>query len=82
MPANVTVMQDQSGMLRILIGSISSTRLQARIPSLTLDPIEQYNDPSAVDRITFTAASYAKERGLPFASAPFVIDHIVSGPNR
>jgi hypothetical protein len=77
---NVTAMQDRSGMLRITIGSVSNALLQARIPSLTLDPIEQYNALSALDKITMTAGTYAKEHGLPFGVAPYVIDHIVSGP--
>ena len=77
---SVTVMQDRSGMLRITIGSVSSTALQTRIPSLTLDPSEQYTALSALDKIAITAANYAKERGLPFVLAPFIIDHLVGGP--
>jgi hypothetical protein len=79
---NVTVVQDRSGMLRITIGSVSSTILQTRLPSLTLDPIGQYTALSAIDEISFTAASYAKERGLPFGLAPYVIDHLVRGPGK
>lgn len=77
---NVTVMQDGSGMVRITIGNVSRALLQTRLPSLTLDPIAQYNVVSAVDDIAFTADRYAKQHGLPFGLAPFVIDHLVSGP--
>jgi hypothetical protein len=77
---SVTVMQGRSGMLRITIGSVSGTALQTRIPSLTLDPTEQYTAMSALDKIGITAAKYAKERGLPFGLAPSIIDHLVSGP--
>jgi hypothetical protein len=77
---NVTVLQGRSGMLRITIGSVSSTVLQTRLPSLKLDPIGQYTEFSAIDEIAFTAGSYAKERGLPFGAAPYVIDHLVRGP--
>jgi|HubBroStandDraft_5_1064220.scaffolds.fasta_scaffold64583_2 hypothetical protein len=67
-------------MLRITIGSVSPSILHMRIPSLTLDPTEQYTVLSAVDEIRITADLYAKERGLPFGLTPFVIDHLVSGP--
>jgi hypothetical protein len=77
---NVAVMQDRSGMLRITIGSVSTVTLQTKIPSLTLDPAERYTALSAIDKIAITADLYAKERGLPFGLAPFVIDHLVSGP--
>jgi hypothetical protein len=77
---NVTVTQDRSGMLRITIGSVSSTLLRTRVPSLTLDPIEQYTALSAIDEIAFAAASYAKDRGLPFSLAPYIINHLARGP--
>jgi hypothetical protein len=41
-------MQDQSGMLRITIGTVSTTVLQTRIPSLTLNPPAQYTPRGAV----------------------------------
>lgn len=77
---SVTVTQDRSGMVRIVIGSVSSTVLQTRLPSLTLNPFAQYTAASAVDEIAFTADSYAKERRLPFRLAPYLIDHLASGP--
>lgn len=77
---NVAVMQDRSGMLRITIGSVSTVILQTRIPSLTLNPYEQYSTRFAVDKIATTSDIYAKERGLRFGLPPFVIDHFVSGP--
>jgi hypothetical protein len=77
---NVTVVQDRSKMLRITIGRVSSTVLQTRLPSLTLDPVGQYTALSAIDEISFTAASYAKEHGLPFGLAPYVINHLARGP--
>ena len=77
---NVAVMQDRSGMLRITIGSVSTVILQTRLPSLALDPTEQYTVLSAVDKIAITADIYAHERGLPFGLAPSVMDHLVSGP--
>jgi hypothetical protein len=77
---NVTVMQDRSGMVRITIGNVSNVLLQTRIPSLTLDPTEQYTALSAIDEISITADSYAKENGLPFGLAPYVIDHLARGP--
>lgn len=77
---NVVVTQDRSGMLRITIGSVSSTVLQTRLPSLTLDATERYNALSAVDKIAITAHIYAKQHGLPFDLGPYIIDHIVSGP--
>lgn len=79
---NVTVTQDRSGMVRIAIGSVSSTVLQTRLPSLRLDPIAQYTALSAIDDIAFAAASYAKEHGLPFGLAPYVIDHLARGPGK
>jgi hypothetical protein len=77
---NVTVTQDRFEMLRITIGSVSSTVLQTRIPSLTFDPTAQYTASSATDTIAITADIYAKQHGLPFGLAPFIIDHLVSGP--
>jgi len=77
---HVTVTEGQSGILKITIGTVSNTVLQTRIPSLTLDPSEQYTALSAVDKIAIAADLYAKAHGLPFGLAPFVIDHIASGP--
>lgn len=77
---NVTVVQDRFGMLRITIGSVSSTVLQTRLPTLTFDPESQYTDLSATETIAIAADIYAKQHGLPFHLAPFVIDHLVSGP--
>jgi hypothetical protein len=77
---NVAVMQDRSGMLRINIGGVSTTILQTRLPSVTLDPTEQYTDRSALEKIAIMADIYEKERGRPFGLTPFVIDHLVSGP--
>jgi hypothetical protein len=77
---NVTVIRDRSGMLRITIGSVSSTVLQTSLPSLALDPYEQYTELSAIDKIAITADMYAKEHGLNFGAAPFVIDHLLRGP--
>ena len=77
---NVVVTQGRSGMLRIMIGSVSPAILQARIRAITLNPIEQYNVLSAVDEIAGTAGNYAREHELHLRLAPFVIDHLVSGP--
>ncbi len=77
---NATVVQDRSGMLRITIGSVSGTVLQTRLPSLTLDPRQQYTTLSAVDEIAFTADLYAKAHSLPFGLGPYVIDHLVGAP--
>jgi hypothetical protein len=44
------------------------------------DPTEQYTALSAIDKIGITADIYAKEQGLPFGLAPFVIDHLAGGP--
>lgn len=77
---NVAVTQDRSGMLRITIGRVSTIILQTRLPSVTLDPSEQYTDRSALEKIAVTADIYEKERGLPFGLTPYLIDHLVSGP--
>jgi hypothetical protein len=76
----VTVTQDQSGMLRITIGSVSTSILQTRIPTLTLDSAAQYTPASAIDTIGFALHTYAVEHGLDFDIAKYVIDHLVSGP--
>ncbi|MGA2759586.1 MAG: hypothetical protein ABSF08_04585 [Candidatus Cybelea sp.] len=63
---NVAVMQDRSGMLRISIGNVWTEILQTSMPSVTLDPSEQYTALSALDKIAITADTDTKERGLPF----------------
>jgi hypothetical protein len=78
---NVAVMQDRSGMLRIMIGSVSTVILQTRIPTLTLNPIEQYNAPSAVVTIENIPELHTAEHRLDVYSNQGIIDIIVSGPN-
>jgi hypothetical protein len=76
----VSEMQDQSGMLRITIGTVSTTVLQTRIPSLTLSPSAQYTPRDAVYAIAMSANNYAKEHGLNFGIAETVLDIIARGP--
>jgi hypothetical protein len=76
----VTVTQEQSGLLRITIGSVSTSILQTRIPTLTLDSDAQYSPASATDMIRFAMHTYAVEHGLDFDTAKHVIDYVVSGP--
>lgn len=76
----VSVTQDQSGMPRITIGSVATSILQTRIPSLTLDSAAQYTPLSAIDSIRFALNTYAVEHGLYFEMAAHVIDHLASGP--
>lgn len=76
----VTATQDQSGMLRITIGTVSTTVLQTRIPSLTLSPPAQYTPRDAVYVIAMTANNYAKEHRLSFGLAETVLDVIERVP--
>lgn len=76
----VTVTQDQSGMFKIRVGSVSTTALRTRLPSLTLDSNTQFTPPAAVDAIAIAADRYAKERKLGFGMAATIIDIIMSGP--
>jgi hypothetical protein len=76
----VTEMQDRSGMLRITIGTVSTTVLQTTIPSLTLSPPAQYTPRDAVYAIAMTANNYAKEHRLNFGIAETVLDVIARGP--
>jgi hypothetical protein len=77
----VAVTRGQSGMLRITIGTVSTTVLQTRIPSLTLDAPAQYTPKDAVYIIAMTANTYAKQHGLDFGIAATVHDVIVRGPS-
>jgi hypothetical protein len=77
---NVAVTQDRSGMLRIMIGSVSTAILQTRIQTLTLNPIDQYSAPSAVVAIENAAELHAAERRLNVYANQGIIDIIVSGP--
>jgi hypothetical protein len=77
---NVTVMQDQSGMLRITVGTVSKAALQTSLGTLTLNSGEQYTPPSAVLSIAIKADMYAKKHRLPFGLATTVIDILVGGP--
>jgi hypothetical protein len=76
----VTEMQDQSGMLRITIGTVSTTVLKTRIPFLTLSPPAQYTPRDAVYEIAMTANNYAKAHRLSFGIAETVLDVIGRGP--
>ncbi|HET6276696.1 MAG TPA: hypothetical protein VFE16_12270 [Candidatus Cybelea sp.] len=78
---SVMVAQDRSGMMRITIGSVASTILQMKVPTLTLSPIEQYTALSALDNVAGAADVYARQRGLPFGLGPTITDHLVSGPS-
>jgi hypothetical protein len=73
----VTVTQDQSGILRITIGSVSTSALQTAIPALTLNSASQYTPLSAVVTISNALQTYAAE---PLEMASTVIDIIVRGP--
>ena len=77
----VMVTQDQSGMLRITIGTVSTTVLRTRIPSLTLNPMAQYTPKDAVFAIAISANNYAKEHRLHFGIAATVLDVIGRGPS-
>ncbi len=77
----VTVAQDDSGILKITIGRVSTTVLQTTIPSLTLSPSAQYTPRDAVYTIAMTANNYAKEHGLNFGIAATVLDVIERGPS-
>jgi hypothetical protein len=77
----VMVAQGHAGMLRITIGTVSTTVLQTRIPSLTLDAPAQYTPKDAVYIIAMTANTYAKEHRLDFGIAATVLDVIVRGPS-
>jgi hypothetical protein len=76
----VSVAQDRSGMVRITVGSVSTTLLQARIPRITLTPDDQYTVLSAVDEINETTAAYAAKLRLGYGMAPFFIDHLIQQP--
>jgi hypothetical protein len=77
----VTVTQDQSGILRITIGTVSTIVLQTRIPSLTLGPAAQYTPKDAVYAIAISANNYAKAHRLNFGIAATVLDVIERGPS-
>jgi hypothetical protein len=77
---NVTVTQDRSGMLRVMIGSVSTAILQTRIETLTLNPYDQYSAPSAVDTIENAPELHTAEHRLDVYLNQSTIDIIVSGP--
>jgi hypothetical protein len=77
--AHVTVTQDQSGMLRITIGSISTAVLQTRIQVLKLDSLEQYSPLAAVLAIERTQEVHAAERRLDLGTPQRMVD-IIGGP--
>jgi hypothetical protein len=77
---NVAVIQDRSGMLRIMIGRVSTAILQTRIQVLTLNPIDQYSAPSAVATIENAPELHAADRKLNVDQPLRTIDVIVSGP--
>jgi hypothetical protein len=48
---DITVTENEEGVIRIVIGSVPSAILNTRIAILTLDPMSQYNYPLAIDAI-------------------------------
>lgn len=76
----VSVAQDRSGMVRIMVGSVSTALLQARIPRITFTLNDRYTVLSAVDEINETTAAYAAKIGLEYGLAPFLIDHLIQQP--
>lgn len=61
---DVTVNQDESGMVRIMIGNLSTAILQTKIHALTLPPFYQYNPAGAVVAIEETPEVVAAEDSL------------------
>ncbi|MGA8532917.1 MAG: hypothetical protein WB615_02275 [Candidatus Tumulicola sp.] len=76
----VTIMQDESGIFRITIGSVSTSALRTRMPVLTLDSGSQYTPKSAVDTIAIALETYAVDHKLNFGMASIVIDNLENGP--
>jgi hypothetical protein len=77
---SVTVTQDRSGMLRIVIGSVSTAILQTRIQTLTLNPSGPYSAISALVAIENVPELHAAERRLNVYGGLEIINFIVSGP--
>ncbi len=76
---HVVIIQDLSGMVRITIGSPSTTVLQTRVQALTLNPKNQYSAPSAVVAIENAPELYAAERRLDVYPNPLQIIEIIAG---
>ena len=48
---NVKVLQDRSGIIRVMIGQVASDLLQTKIPAVSFKPEEQYNGELAISTI-------------------------------
>lgn len=77
---HVAIIQDESGLFRITIGSVSTSALRTRMPVLTLRSGSQYTPESAVDTIAIALETYAVNHKLSLGMASLVIDHIDNGP--
>jgi hypothetical protein len=77
---NVTVRQDLSGRVTIVIGTVSSALLNMNIPKLTFSPSEQYTALSAVEKIEIAASIEAQQQKLPFWRPPTIVDHLLQEP--
>jgi hypothetical protein len=77
---DAVVAQDSSGMLRITIGSISTTILQTRISILSLDSFQQYSPKSAVLAILNAPEVYAVERSRNLSQPLRAVSIIGGGP--
>jgi hypothetical protein len=69
---DVTVTEDPSGMIRIMVGKVPSAILQTRIRSLTLKPTQRYNPEEAIIAIESTKDVEDAMRKLGFEK-PLVI---------
>jgi len=73
----VAMTRDESGMLTITIGSVSTSALQTRLPELSLSSAAQYTPMSAIVAISNALQANAAEH---VESVTTVIDIVVSAP--
>lgn len=78
----VTVTQDQSGIVRITLGNLSTALLQTSIHSLALSAVNRYNGDVAVDAVTNSKEVEAAMRQLKLEFPVIVADTNVITPER
>lgn len=77
---NISVEEEDSGVIRVRIGRVSDAILHIRIPSLILTPEEQYNAWAAIWAVQNSSEVQAAMRDLHIRTPNHVIDMILVRP--
>jgi hypothetical protein len=77
---NISVEQDDTGVIHIRIGRVSDAILQIRIPRLTLSPLEQYNAWAAIRAVANTSEVQSAMHDLHIRTPNHAINMILVKP--